>query len=746
MLSPPASCAMCRAQLLPRLRRICQGRQGPEKPPRPRWPLMLLPLAVPRSLRRVTAMAAMERSEGQVHLALTENRAVALETSGEACVDFLFLVVPGINRDRLFSLLRAAWNEDPLCTMKLVFQLGDPRWGKSDRDNHQLCLLWLWRHFPASVRANVGSGALAEHTCLKGLLDLLMYASWDDEKFVHLDLEEFPQRGTCSELKVHKKSERFHQRKMQNPERRETQAADRQERIRRFCKIMESEGLQPSEIRRPKTFRDENVPKRMPWIEKEEWASEDIKGRFRVFCEEVDQARNQKIHEEVKQARKMQLEQVREKYETDQELADLYVAVAEVFAVALRDLMQIMQKQKDGHELSREEQLKVTGSLYPKWAPTKDGMHDKKTDIVRGIVERIFPEEDFRLPEGTYDDYISFMKDKYRKEVLTPLRRRTEIVESFIGSQNWEEINYNRMPARCRLLYGQSVYAENDRTRYEEHLEAALRGGATIKGQVMPHELVGKVTSFDVPDLELKEAQGQWNDLLREVKAAGHLGQCLAVCDVSGSMEGPPMKAAVALSLLICEIARDPWRNRICTFSQDPAFCEIPEGSLRDRAQKVESMPWGFNTDYERVFDRILEVATQHRVAPDNMPELLVVLSDMQFDESNDSRDPWTTTHENIQAKFRSAGYSMPEIVYWNLRFSVARGRVPTRSTEKGVVMLSGMSQGLLKSFLQRKVEIPTPLEQMRAIVNTSYYEDVKIAPDDLRLVPPPPLADLLFS
>jgi hypothetical protein len=28
-------------------------------------------------------------------------------------------------------------------------------------------------------------------------------------------------------------------------------------------------------------------------------------------------------------------------------------------------------------------------------------MHDKKTDIVRGIVERIFPEEEFRLPEGT---------------------------------------------------------------------------------------------------------------------------------------------------------------------------------------------------------------------------------------------------------------------------------------------------------------------------------------------------------
>lgn len=110
---------------------------------------------------------------------------------------------------------------------------------------------------------------------------------------------------------------------MQILERREKQAADRQERIRRFCNILEAEGLQPAEIRRPRSFHDESVPQRMPWIEKEEWASEDIKARFRVFCEELDQARNQKIHEEVKQSRKMQLEQVREKYDTDQELAEL---------------------------------------------------------------------------------------------------------------------------------------------------------------------------------------------------------------------------------------------------------------------------------------------------------------------------------------------------------------------------------------------------------------------------------------
>ena len=35
----------------------------------------------------------------------------------------------------------------------------------------------------------------------------------------------------------------------------------------------------------------------------------------------------------------------------------------------------------------------------------------RKTDIVRGIVERIFSPEEFMDPAGTYEDYVSRMKD-----------------------------------------------------------------------------------------------------------------------------------------------------------------------------------------------------------------------------------------------------------------------------------------------------------------------------------------------
>ena len=57
---------------------------------------------------------------------------------------------------------------------------------------------------------------------------------------------------------------------------------------------------------------------------------------------------------------------------------------------------------------------------------------------MQGIVERLFPKETYMLPDGTFSDYISRMKDKYRQEVLSPLRKLTEVPESFIGrGESW---------------------------------------------------------------------------------------------------------------------------------------------------------------------------------------------------------------------------------------------------------------------------------------------------------------------
>eukprot|EP00913_Durusdinium_trenchii_P030333 g28414.t1 len=93
---------------------------------------------------------------------------------------------------------------------------------------------------------------------------------WDDETFVERDLEEFPRRGTVGPEREYRKRLRFEKKRGQRAELRGRQAAERVERIEAFRKILEEEGLEPSQIRRTRLFRDASLPQRMPWMEKEE--------------------------------------------------------------------------------------------------------------------------------------------------------------------------------------------------------------------------------------------------------------------------------------------------------------------------------------------------------------------------------------------------------------------------------------------------------------------------------------------
>mmetsp|Transcript_27869 Transcript_27869/g.64744 ORF Transcript_27869/g.64744 Transcript_27869/m.64744 type:complete len:779 (-) Transcript_27869:91-2427(-) len=714
---------------------------------------IVLPVCMGLSRRGISTVHQHVRAHRMPALiAFTENQAVSLATSGHGCLDFWFRVNPSMAQSEVLSLLRIAWDEDPVSTIKLVMQLGDPRRGKSNRDNHQICLLWLWRHFPATVLENIESGAFEHHTCLKGLLDLLMYAAWDDEDFITKDLQAHPDRGTVGKHRVEIKTALFLKKKEQGQnERRARQAASRASRIEDFCRKMAADGFGPeSSFRVERKFNDDTVPSRMPWIEREEWVSAEVKTKFAEYCSAVDQKRNAKLHVEAKMRVERQKQKVQELRATDGNFALLYNAVADFFARELNELLGALSKHAAGQDLSRHERLALTGSLVPKWAPTAGHMHDKKTDIVTGIVERLFPQEAHMLAGGTYSEYISYMKDRYRKEVLTPLRRTTCVPEAFVGCGNWADIDYNRMPARCRLLYGESVFGTHDSERYREHIEKALQGEASVKGgAVMPHEIVDRIQSCS--DSEVQQLEAQWKDLVNDVRVSGQLDRSLAVCDVSGSMVGTPMDVAVALSLLLSEVADEPWTNKVCTFSANPHFVRLPTGAgLRSRVEAALQLDWGMNTDLLKVFARLLETATKHNVAGKDMPQTLYIFSDMQFDAAALGSGPaWDTTHQQIQHQFRSAGYGehIPKIVYWNLRDSkMARGRVPVAAAQENVVMLSGFSQGMLKSFMANELsDSPTPAAQMQAILADPYYDRCVVAMQDMfKKAPTTQFADIL--
>ena len=110
-------------------------------------------------------------SEGSV-LGLTKNQALTYKKTGSKCLDLFNDVMPYTSREDLSDYLKAAWEEDALSTLKIIFQLGDPRKGKSDIKNLHQSLLWLYDNHFETLMLNIQNvGNFSYH---KSLLELMV--------------------------------------------------------------------------------------------------------------------------------------------------------------------------------------------------------------------------------------------------------------------------------------------------------------------------------------------------------------------------------------------------------------------------------------------------------------------------------------------------------------------------------------------------------------------------------------------
>ena len=108
------------------------------------------------------------------------------------------------------------------------------------------------------------------------------------------------------------------------------------------------------------------------------------------------------------------------------------------------------------------------------------------------------------------------------------------------------------------------------------------------------------------------------------------------------------------------------------------------------------------NTDFTKAYEHILSVAKRHNVMKDSMPTMILVLSDMQFDESQRSsfRSGSMTHFSHMEEEFEKAGYDFPKIVFWNLECHFG---TPAECSNDSVAMVSGFSPSIMKAILNAK-------------------------------------------
>jgi len=253
-----------------------------------------------------------------------------------------------------------------------------------------------------------------------------------------------------------------------------------------------------------------------------------------------------------------------------------------------------------------------------------------------------------------------------------------------------------------------------------------------------PHDVMKLICHPDwmepfLDDADFDLAEKQWRNLPDHIKEGENI---LPMIDVSGSMSGLPMLIAVSLGLYLSEHNKGSFKDTFLTFSGSPELIRLEESTLKERIARIVHADWGMNTDFEKAYRAILDNAVSFNAPQSVMPTMLLVLSDMQFDDSQrrhrwDDRklnEPEPVHFENIKKEFKEAGYEMPKVVFWNLRASNCEGS-PALSDDDDVAMVSGFNPVLMKAILN--CEEFNPMEVMFKSLK-DIDVDVTNLPDEL--------------
>ena len=331
----------------------------------------------------------------------------------------------------------------------------------------------------------------------------------------------------------------------------------------------------------------------------------------------------------------------------------------------------------------------------------------------------------------------------YRQQVLVPLNERLKTPQIKQCSGNWAGIDYKNdvtsitMRKQTRSFMnknkdGTDRSEDPDRVQaaanFEEFVGAAIEKGETIKGKRVGFNAI----AHDAWNLEERRASGgvvtsteiqvqdlQWESMLEQL---GPLKDMVPMIDLSGSMRGDPLDAAIGLGLAVA--TKSCLGKRAMTFSSSPVWMNFDGcNSLSEMISKMYQFrnSWGTTTNFTAALKQILDMCVQLQLPAADVANIkLLIFSDMQIDFGGN--EPITDTMwDSITKEYADAGrcaigepYKPGHIIFWNLRPTEG---FPVLSTTPNTTMFSGFSPVLLNEFSKKGLEAlqnETPFNQLK--------------------------------
>lgn len=313
---------------------------------------------------------------------------------------------------------------------------------------------------------------------------------------------------------------------------------------------------------------------------------------------------------------------------------------------------------------------------------------------------------------------------QYRKG-LSAMRARLAVVEPQMCANKWDKIKYEAVPSKANALY-KNAFLAHDYERRVAFLNDVVSGKKDIKtGTLFPHDIVSKYMhggwSVGNVDITLEE-------LWKHLPNIDMPESTIVVADGSGSMISrvgntsiSALAIANALAIYFGERGRGKYANKYITFSERPQYVDFSRcKTLRDKIAVALQHNEIASTNIEAVFNLILNTAINNKLRADELPENILIISDMEFNSATTNRGK--TLFGGIARKYAQYGYKLLKLIFWNV---MSRTNViPINQNENGVVLVSGFSPNIMKMVMNGETD---PYKSLVKTLKSERYSKITL-------------------
>ena len=336
------------------------------------------------------------------------------------------------------------------------------------------------------------------------------------------------------------------------------------------------------------------------------------------------------------------------------------------------------------------------------------------------------------------------MNHKQYRKVLAVLRERINIVERLMSENRWDEIEFDKIPSRAGMIY-KNAFARHDLERVQSeknvvsYADFAKDKDTKVNAKALyPYECVAEALKLfrtgsywnmrslpALDDTNRLMVNKYWENLADYFNGSTFNG--IAVVDTSGSMvssdASAPINVAISLGLYCAERAKGPFAGNYISFASRPQLIKTEGVDFADKVYRIYKTNLVDNTNIKATFDLLLNTAIQNNCSQDEIPQNVIVISDMEFDwavdDSNLSSGNVNTLFENIEKQWAAKGYKLPRLIFWNV--DARQNNIPMLGNGP-ISYVSGMSPSIFETIMSGK----TGLDLMYEKLDSPRYECIR--------------------